>query len=660
MRKTENFFKRITAIGLSALAFVGALFCLSPLFKKGTQLQAEPVEASAAESFTRQSRLDNNFEFEQGAAVYKATEGPYEPLHALKFTVFLKNTKLERFMDEDKDFVVQTFTLYRDYDKGVEPIYRVVAVSQSVGNNGSVTVWGHKRVNYDESVDTTQYLQPSGIYFSPEQFVGDNVYTRKDFEQGKEAAIEGALAGQVLLGKSEDKAQDYEWDATIVRGSKNVANQDFLYGEKNGYPAIAFTLGVDSTQHSYFVGYDYTYHEYEGTKSKGWWLWKETYDVWSEPYKGTIHSQSRSIVGVLKNMEAAGVLETQFPDAEIRAHAEDILRDDLEQEVKLRYLEPVKNTPFARMVEKRITVPVFSGNKLYKGDVTAVLSEANSCLGSYVSDFVYDEETQTYQAKYLTAVWLTAATADGKTKNYYLDINVSYEDYYKGLVEQGVLDQGGYESIFNSMKVRFPAVAALDADELHGYFGYVVMPETETFNAIWKDVFNRPDAFKGTVDEFSFESRFTYSAYMTLMKDYGYTWFQRVWQTAIDAAGTLTGDTAWEAKHYIFYADADVQDVVISQNGTTDIEHIEDNIMENDTAQAVDKVVTGVKDTINDTKSWFEEMQDELRTIYLVLLGCTLAAGLTVGIVFVVKKLRLNEPAKKPRKKKSGGKKQKK
>lgn len=656
MRKAEKFYKRITAIGLGALAFVSALFCLAPLFKKSAQLQAEPIEASADESFTRKSRMDDNFEFEQGAAVYKATDGYYEPLHALKFTVLLKNTELETFFDEQKDYAINLFTLYREDDKGQTPIYRAVSVTYKAPE-GIIIAWGHKRLGYDAGVNTSEGLSQGGIYFAPDQLVGDEVYTQINYkETGRGMAA--ASIGADLLGYSNET--DFFWDATVLRYSENV-DTNFLYGEENGYPAVAFTLGVESPTCSYFVGFDYYYMDYKETKTTGALWWKETQDVCTLVEEGTIHSDTRSVAEVLTKMKDTGVLETQIPDETVRVQAEDIIINNAKKEVTVRYLEAIKDTPFAQVVEQTVNVPVFTGNKLYLGDVRAAVGKSLNCIGSNVKEFVYNEDEEVYQAIYLNSVWLVAATADGKTKDYYLDLNRSYKDYYQGLVDNGILAQGGYEVMLNAIKNKFPAAAAIRAEDLHGYFGYVAIPATETFNSLWKDVFNRPDEFKGTIDEVSFTSTLKYSSYTSLLDDYGYTWMQKAWQTIIDAVGSVGGDPAWEATHYIFYADAHVREAVISQNGTTDIEHIEESLMENDTAEAVDKVISWGANTINDTKSWFGEMQDELRTIYLVLIGCTLAAGLTVGIVFVVKKLRLNEPAKKPRKKKkAGGKKQKK
>ena len=312
-------------------------------------------------------------------------------------------------------------------------------------------------------------------------------------------------------------------------------------------------IGVDSYYTDYFV--EFNYH-YEILGFSG--IFATNYDV----TEGTIDSSIRSIYTVLQGMDDAGYLEGSV----FEERGSEILANALCQSVKIKYLEQIEGTPFAKMIEKRVDIPVIDSVVRVRDVCTALNVDTIDCLGSNCLSFRYDATTDTYVAYYLKNVWLRSITTDGNYMDYYLDINLSYQDYYYQFVEDGVFTNDLYEWIFSTqMMTKYPALEGYLYSEVYGYFGMAVVPNTHTLDSAFATMFDIDVSQTGIIKSFSFDQNLSFDAYQKLLSDYQYSWLSKVWE---GIWGTVTGDTA--ATHYLFFSEPGVDRGHIGEGGQED------------------------------------------------------------------------------------------
>ncbi|MBQ8284395.1 MAG: hypothetical protein IJX75_04810 [Clostridia bacterium] len=638
--KLKEIMKRGVSLCLSALTAFSLCVSLSPLFSEDQPSGAITASAETVESskFDRQTKEDMNFKFEQGAAVYKRqlTEEEKDDgvenraLHAMKYTLLLKNVALENFLDHKNDGAFNWFTLYREEHNKVTPIYQVVAYAYSSG----IIMWGHKKLGFDANVDTNSDIISGDIDFTPEQQTGAAVIGRDNYQNytdGKNLME----AGQAWM----ESFGGYTFDYIVYRTGEEVNVFNYKENEQYGCPSIGFTINVDSPYMSYFVGYSYIYKDFVRTETTGTLWWKKTYSVFNT-YEGNIHSDTRAVATILTNMNAAGALEEELEDADLIAEAQDIISAYEHQSVKIRYLKPFgDDIPFAEAQEVYATVPVrLTTGKIYYDDVVSYLGYELNALGSNVEGFVYNEEDDVYVAKYYKNVHLVAKTADGNTKNYFLDINLSYYDYYYNMVQDEIFSLDMYEYVLSKIMNKYPTLKNIDPDKLHGYFGYVSIPNTYSWNSLWNDIFDKGTAFKGFPEHFEYKEDLTYDAYNKLLGSYGYSWFEKLWNSVI---GALSKDGGYAALHYIFYCHPEIDEAVISQNGSTDPDN-NDGALENEIKDTVEGVVDEVADTVGTAKDLNENasaLEKALRNLEIIL-GVAIIGAAIAGVVLIVRKVK--------------------
>lgn len=311
-----------------------------------------------------------------------------------------------------------------------------------------------------------------------------------------------------------------------------------------------------------------------------------------------------SVADVLGNMKAKDGFDSLSTSKQ--AEAEHILTDGAYETVQVWYLDRIGNTPFAQAKTAYVEVPVI--NQVIKpADVATSLGVSTlAVMQSYCEGFEYDEADNIYRAKYLKSVWLSAKAADGHNTNYFLDCNLSYKDYYRKMVDDEIFDDDVYEWMLNRIYEKFPETLEVTADNLYGYFGYVVIPKSATFSEMLFEMFDGGQShFEGTVDQFYKESLLAWESYNKLLTEYEYTWLEKGWNAV---AGFVQG-SKYEAYNYFFYVDSGITESFIANNGATSIY---DNMSH---------FGTSTKEAIDDIADALSDLWMQYQEILMIVLG---------------------------------------
>ncbi len=240
-----------------------------------------------------------------------------------------------------------------------------------------------------------------------------------------------------------------------------------------------------------------------------------------------------------------------------------------EQIVKFEYLQRIENTPFAEKVQKIIKVPVYGNNEIKLEDVKRELKcKSFGVMQSYGDSFKYNSATNTYTAVYYKSVYLNAKTVDGNSKNFYLDCNLSFEDYFYPFVQNGTLEQSIYEFYLNKIHIRYPELDGYTPDNIYGYFGLIPIPNGRDLNQLWKDLFGTSTNYSGVLEHYMYSNVLTNSAYKKLLEEYHYNWLEVIWKGFVDKL--LSGSV--NADFYMVYVDSEDTEAFIAENGATSID----------------------------------------------------------------------------------------
>lgn len=348
---------------------------------------------------------------------------------------------------------------------------------------------------------------------------------------------------------------------------------------------------------------------------------------------GSVQSPVRSLYTIFSNMDAAGALRTNISNDEAYNYAYNTIYNKVEKTVAITYLERIPDTPFATSKTQQATVTV------NKDDPTLPLDEASraigvnnfDCLGSYCNSFETDSDNR-YHAVYNNNVWLKARTVDGNDYDYFLNINKSYEEFYKYFVNIGVLEQGAYETVFSSQIYGnySEQLSGYSPSTVYGYFGFAMIPKTYGINALWKEFFNTETSQSGVVSTIEYGIDLSLSAYNNLLKDYDYRFLFRVWN---DAANFFTSGSE-DATCYILYAEPGTKTSFVAENGADDINDDSGAAQQpiDDITSAIGNIGGSIVDGISGIGSWFSNLSNKTKTIStLVIIGLAFAVVLVIN-----------------------------
>ncbi len=534
-------------------------------------------EVALAQEATANAEVDSNFDFSKNNIVLGGLSD-----YRMGYRLHLKNTDLALTHTLDKS--IYTFTLHRVDKSGSS-----TPVAQYVIYPIENTVY-HLYKSYE--------YEDYNFTFSPVQYenadsTGSSVKTIEGFETYKKVGV-----------------YNYTSD------NYNAINFD---SDNN----LDLHIDLNDAYTQYFVRFEYNICKFDKWEAQTSINWLGIFSgnitnmklvpKYNDPIKGILDNTPTSIYELLKYYDDIGYIDgtLKTQSTEYWALARQIIDNKDVQSVRVKYLEQIKGTPFAKAVYATIDVPVTS-TTLPTDRVAAALGKSDLyCINASCLGFEYDSASDTYVAHYQKSVWLSAKTVDGNSENYFLDINKSYADYYGKMVSDGVFSQDLYEYILNGMFIDYrDQLNGLTANDIYGFFGYVVIPDTYTIDALWAEMFDTDRTFKGVIKRFEYFALLDYSSYQKLLTDYEYTWLEKAWN---GVSGFVTGGS-WSAQHYLFYADGLENEALIAENGATDMLD-NDGALSND----IDNILGGNSSNI-------------LLTLILVILGL-LIAYVTILIV---------------------------
>ena len=324
-------------------------------------------------------------------------------------------------------------------------------------------------------------------------------------------------------------------------------------------------------------------------------------------------------------MSNAGVdFNTEFGDRAV--YANQILSVQNTQRVRIKYLEEIPGTPYATHKYDYVDVPVLQ-ETIYISDVEEVLNKSlRKCLDSnaYCFQKTTDSDGEVYQLYYLKNVWLRAATVDGNFYDYFLDINDSYKDIYRPYVEAEILSDDVYEWVFSTQMInKFPALQDYRFNEIYGYFGLVVVPETYTLNSALKTMFDVETSKIGVISNFVFERMLSYDGYQRLLGNYNYGFLSKAWS---EIAGFVSG-SEHRATYYLIYSEPGTENALIGEGGQTNAEE-PGSVFQNEVAGPVFGIIGDAWDGIT---GFFGGLAGNTKTIlYIVLAVIVLIVGIKI------------------------------
>lgn len=525
---------KLTVISiLTALMLICVGFLLSP----------KAVRAEDDNKTTSDNTFDDNFSFTHGASINH--EGFADGEYRLGFKFNLKSTKFSDFSsligawktyngNDFDDWFMFRYTILRDNGEGYTQtkLAEYVIYYQPLTNHTYYRAVGVKNYTYfDESIT----VEGIPALDNEKRYTAYTALSNNGYEILSSGVITNTKSGFTFAEPGDD----------------------VIAGQAYGVDSTYVNIRVDDPMTSYCVKFDYDYK---------YWTKEGLFGIGASytTGKGAIESDYRSIYEILANMQEQGDLEEIFDEAELEV-ANDIITEASVQTVQIKYLKQIGDTPFATHVYTYVDLPVKNGKIYLDAAASALGIDTFNVLDSKAYAFEY--QNGIYVVHYLKNVWLRSIAADGNYLDYFLDINLSYEDYYHQFVEDGVFSNDLYEFIFSTRMIdKYPELYGYKFSEVYGYFGMAVIPNAYTLDSLWAEMFSIAESTVGVCTSFSFDGSLAYESYIKLCRDYGYSWLEQAWNTTI---GTLTGGN-YSVTYYLFYSDGEKTDAVIGENGATD------------------------------------------------------------------------------------------
>lgn len=341
---------------------------------------------------------------------------------------------------------------------------------------------------------------------------------------------------------------------------------------------------------------------------------------------GEVFSSSRSVAKVLENMQNAGVDFTETFGSNAQ-YANEILISQATQRVRVKYLEEIPGTPYATHKYAFVDVPVLS-ETVYLSDVEKALDkDLHKCLDSnaYCFKKTTDGDGDVYELYYLKNVWLRSATVDGNFFDYFLDINQSYKDVYLPYVNAEILTNDVYEWVYSTKILnRFPALQNYRFNEIYGYFGLVVVPETYTLNSALKTMFDVNTSKIGVISNFTFERSLPYDGYQELLTNYNYGFLSKVWS---EVSGFISG-SEHNATYYVIYSEPGTENALIGEGGQTNAEN-PGSVVQNEVIKPAGEIFGNAW---NGIVGFFKNLTQGTQAALLIALF--VAAGVAIYVIY--------------------------
>lgn len=296
------------------------------------------------------------------------------------------------------------------------------------------------------------------------------------------------------------------------------------------------------------------------------------------------------------------------------------------QAIRLEYLQRIEGTPFAEKKSVIMSIPVYENHTLRLQDVKEQLHcRAFGVMQSYCDTFDYDAVNNKYVAVYYKSVYLNAKTVDGNSRNFYLDCNLSFKDYFYQFVLDEALEADAYTTFLNNMHLEYPQLDGYTADDIYGYWGLIPIPHSHSLNEMWGELFGDATTYSGVLKNFKYTNYLTLDAYNSLLEDYHYGWLEIVWADIIEL---FTSGSA-NADFFMIYCDSQGTEAYIAENGADDI---------NDNTGSI---INDVEDAVSDVGTWFERNDDAKKVVAII--GAVILVSVAIGIIIRIGTRRKKE-----------------
>ncbi len=605
--------KRIKIILISLLTALFAL-CLAVV--------ALPPVKARADDITTTGISDGNFGFVAGASipVNLFTEDP----NAVGFNLATANTQLRY------SFKLENF----DYENLAHSVPHPTTWWGARANNVFIYEFTLYRGNRDGdgagSLGTADAQNSVIVVVYPDSNRTFYGYVAERNYYGTGALMAGYLSGTNLdltsettyddiatLGKTynvDDVNRTFGQGYTITQKFR-LSNNNLNFQQNDGL-VLNMVANVMSPFQYYFIKarYCFTTVVYAGM-----------FSTQEQSIYGEVYSSSRSVVNVLQRMSDLGIdFEETFGDKAFWANR--ILAVENTQRVRVKYLTEIAGTPYATHNYAYVNVPVLQ-ETIYINDVEEELDiSLRKCLDSnaYCFQKTTDNDGDVYELHYLKNVWLRSVTVDGNYLDYFLDINESYKEMYRPYVNAEILSDDIYEWIFSTQMInKFPALQNYRFNEIYGYFGLVVVPETYTLNSALKVMFDVETSKIGVISNFVFERMLPYNGYQQLLSEYNYGFLSKVWSEVV---GFYSG-SEHRATYYVVYSEPGTENALIGEGGQTNAED-PGSIIDNEIVKPTGKIIGNAWHGII---GFFDNLTKGTQAIlWIVLCGVVVVAGVVI------------------------------
>lgn len=517
--------KKILKRLVATLACVALAFSLFLPLAQGATKEVASVSANSIlnPDTVQPGKLSDDagaFEFEDGAG---CNVSPY----GLKFVVDQSDAWSDGRMNVYNEDAWMIFSLYRYNGDGETQTlkYNVcISYDRRSGSGEGIRTFIRimvQEVEYDPEFD----ISSTFVGVEPQQLSENEITYSSDYANAKTVNFETYGTFRVLQEgfRTEDP---------------NL--HPFQFERSGTVPKFGIMFRVGSYKTPYFATLKYEMNLNDGYRS------------------GELTSSVRSVYSVVSNINAAGAMEKEFDDAEDLAIAQEILANGSVQTVNVQYLEDIEDTYLAKKKVATISIPV-DDNKIALDDVASALGKQSMvCQTAHVSGFKHDTEAELWIAEYYSAVWLRVKAVDGDVhvNDMFLDINLSYEEYFGKLSSElkAADGTGLYEYMFNQLVGEYPVLEGMDPYDVHGYFGVVWVPnrnDLSSLNTVAAELFNITTEETGFITSFNTPVAITYDQHTKLMSEYNYNWLAATWDKVLD----FTSGKQTTARFYCFTAE---------------------------------------------------------------------------------------------------------
>jgi hypothetical protein len=175
--------------------------------------------------------------------------------------------------------------------------------------------------------------------------------------------------------------------------------------------------------------------------------------------------------------------------------------------------------------------------------------------------------------------------------------------------------------MLNDIHVAYPVTEPYTGDEIYGFWGCFVIPETLNMNTVWANFFQIDAATTGIGKTYEVVANMTVGEYWTALDNHDYNWGEKMFQVVANA---FTNWFELEGKYVLYYAKSYVTSGGYNESGDTNIEDSNGAIID-----SVNDALNGIVDAFKDMNLQQQNQTNEtVRSVLMIV-------GIMFGLMFV-------------------------